>query len=153
MKKIHINSKTIYNFALFVVAKRGVFLIFLFGAMLVYNFDIIYKNAYLKIEYVDYSNNEMIFDGRKESVMIGKITDNLKLKDEAVRIGLEKKHKNIFVYEDEQSDSDISNETDINSGDPNAVQGNSNVNESTPETVIGNIDSGENSDDNPQLSD
>lgn len=106
MKKIVINSKTLNNAALWIVAKRSLFLIIFFGAFLVYSFDVIYKNAYLKLEYVDYSNSSMIFDGRKESIMISKITESLRQKDQIIREGLTKTHKNIFVYEEVQDAGD-----------------------------------------------
>lgn len=106
MKKIVINSKTLNNAALWIVAKRSLFLIIFFGAFLVYSFDVIYKNAYLKLEYVDYSNSSMIFDGRKESIMINKITESLRQKDQIIREGLSKTHKNIFVYEEIRDSGD-----------------------------------------------
>lgn len=85
--------------ALWIVAKRGVFLIVFFGALLIYSFDVIYKNAYIKLEYIDYSNSAVIFDGRKESAVITKITDSLREKDAIINKALDKEYKDIFVYE------------------------------------------------------
>lgn len=103
MKKIEINSKTINLAIAMLVSRRGLFLIMFFGGLLVYSFNVIYNNAYLKLQYVDYSGNVMIFDGKRESLAIGKITDNLEKRDEIISKGLSKEYKNIFVYEDLQN--------------------------------------------------
>lgn len=100
MKKVNINSKNLYKAVLWILAQRGIFLIVFFGAILIYSFDVIYNNAYIRLQYIDYSNSAMIFDGRKESVVISKITDSLRQKDAIIKEGLERDHKNIFVYED-----------------------------------------------------
>lgn len=149
MKKIEINSKTFNKMARLLFAKRGLFLVVFFGAMLVYNFDIIYKNAYLKMEYIDYSDSSMIFDGRKESIMIEKITKNLRMRDEIVRKGLNREYKNIFIYEDKQNGSESGKSVHESSSD--IVQKN-NGEEINPTTKNGNESAGSGSDSSPMLS-
>lgn len=115
MKKIEINSKNLYKIIPWILMRRNVFLIIFIGAMLIYSFDVIYKNAYIKLEYIDYSNSAMIFDGKKESVMINRITSGLKQKEDIIREGLSREYKNIFVFEDTQEEIyDKSREIGIN---------------------------------------
>lgn len=119
MKKLEIKPKNIYKIVLYVLAKRGILLVVFFGAFLVYSFDVIYKNAYINIEYIDYSNSTVLFDARKESVAMSKITDSLEQKNRIMREGLNRKYKNIFVFEDTQEEIyDKTPETGINTESP-----------------------------------
>jgi len=104
MKKIEINSKNLYKIIPWILTQRSIFLVVFVGAMLIYSFDVIYKNAYIKLEYIDYSNSAMIFDGKKENVMITRITSSLKQREDIIRDGLEKEYRNIFVFEDTQEE-------------------------------------------------
>lgn len=123
MKKIEINSKNLYKGVLWILAQRGIFLIVFFGAVLIYSFEAIYSNAYMKLEYIDYSNSAMIFDGRKDSVVISKITDSLRQRDAIINEGLNKEHKDIFVYED-NNDAAYSKTPDVkNNSESPAIDG------------------------------
>lgn len=102
MKKISISAKTTTKVLSLIFANKNLLLILIFGGFLIYSFDVVYQNAYMKTENIDYQSSAKMFDGRRESALMSKITDSLKLKQGIIDSGLSEEHTNIFIYKDVQ---------------------------------------------------
>ncbi len=82
-----------------ILGKRNLFLMVFFGALLIFNFNAIYQEAYVKLMYLDSSEALKSFDGKRETIIIKKLTENLKLREDRIQKELLNDHKNIFIYE------------------------------------------------------
>jgi len=96
--------------------KRLLFII-LFGALLIFTFDIIYKYAFLNVKYIDYvgDNSFIIKDGKITNVNLNRILKNMDKDERRVEIGIRKEYKNPFEFDYEiryEEDGDEDNEDD-----------------------------------------
>lgn len=97
--KIKLKKVNIRNILDKIFAQRNLFLMIFFGVLLILNFSAIYEEVYVKMNYLNYSEVLTTLDGKRESMIIGKITENLKLREERIQKELMREHKNIFIYD------------------------------------------------------
>lgn len=109
MKKIKINidkSKITDILVLAVKRKRLIFILFL-GILLIYNFNLLYNNLYLNINYIDYSGLEEDFGFRKENVLIKNLKKDIDGRVERIEEETSKEYASPFEFKDlEKTKSD-----------------------------------------------
>ncbi|MFZ2970827.1 MAG: hypothetical protein WA063_06790 [Minisyncoccia bacterium] len=146
--KIKLNKINFRNILNKTLERRGLFLIIIFGSLLIFNFNVIYQDIYIKLNCLDSSEALKVFDGKRETIIIRKITDNLKLREERIQNELKKEHKNIFIYNLSSGSSG-----QIGSAEPADSLGN--ISENVLETVdngSANIPESANGENYPELS-
>lgn len=120
MKKIKINidkSKITDILVLAVKRKRLIFILFL-GILLIYNFNLLYNNLYLNINYIDYSGLEEDFGFRKENVLIKNLKKDIEGRVDRIKEETSKEYESPFEFKDlEKTESDGAD--DRNSNDSN----------------------------------
>jgi hypothetical protein len=96
--KIGFDKNTVKNILALIIRRKRIFFILFFGALLIYTFDVVYKNVYLNIRYVDYSGSFSVSDIKRESVVIKKILRDIKRKDERIKSGVSKHYEDPFNF-------------------------------------------------------
>jgi len=99
--KIKFNKDSIKNvFKSFVKYKRLFFIIF-FGALLIFTFDVIYKNVYFNINYIDYVELESFENSEiKKNIILEKVIKNIDDRNRAAGKIIDKKYRDPFSYND-----------------------------------------------------
>lgn len=105
MKKleININKEKITNTISILAKKKKLFFVLFAVAMSVYTAAVLYKNVYLNLAVIDYSETGSFFTHKKEQEMIKGIKENIKNKEKAVQAGISKQYKNPFGVKSFQS--------------------------------------------------
>jgi histidinol phosphatase-like PHP family hydrolase len=96
--KINLSKKNIKTFLVkFVDCKRLLFII-LFGAMLIFTVDIIYRYAFININYIDYTedSNFIISDGKINSIKLNRVLKNIDKNNKKIEIEADKKYNSPF---------------------------------------------------------
>ncbi len=101
--KININKEKIKNSIAILAKKKELFFILFIIAMFVYTTTVLYKNVYLNLAAVDYSETDNFFAYKKEQEMTKVIAENIKNKEKAVQAGISKQYKNPFGVKSSQS--------------------------------------------------
>lgn len=100
--------------------KRLLFIIF-FGALLIFTFNTIYKNAYFNINYIDYAEveNFEISEGRKNA-MLKKVIENIDHRKQLTPDEKNENHRNPFDFNDfENFDSNSDDDDEIGEDENN----------------------------------
>ena len=95
--------------------KRLLFIIF-FGMLIIATFNIVYKYAFLDIEYVDYVEDDsfIITDGKINNINLNRVLKNINKDKEKIEVGINKEYKDPFSF----SGPEILNEVEyINEGE------------------------------------
>jgi hypothetical protein len=100
MRKINVgfDKNTVKNILDLITRRKRIFFILFFGALLIYTFDVMYKNVYLNIRYVDYSGSFSTSDIKRESIVVKKILRDIKRKDERIKSGVSKHYEDPFNF-------------------------------------------------------
>jgi len=114
-------------FASFIKRRRLFFIIF-FGALLIFTFDVIYKNVYFNINYIDYTETEDFeINGARKSIMLKKVIENINYREQLTQNEVSKKYRNPFDFDDSENlgegdidgGSDGENDNESGSNDKN----------------------------------
>ena len=119
--KINFNKKDCKRVLFKIICFKRLLFIILFGALLIFTFDVIYKYTFLNIKYIDYvgDNSFIITDGKITNVSLSRILKNIKEDEERIKMGIKKDYENPFEFdyeikynnegEDKNTDEDIDN--------------------------------------------
>jgi len=71
-----------------------------FGTLLIFTFDIVYRYAFLNLEYVDYveDNNFIITDGKINNINLNRVLKNIDKDREKIKIESNKEYKDPFSF-------------------------------------------------------
>lgn len=96
--------------------KRLLFMIF-FGALLIFTFDIVYRYAFLNVEYIDYVEDDsfIITDGKINNINLNRVLKNVNEDREKIKTEINKEYKDPFSFN--YKVEDINKDEDINNGD------------------------------------
>ena len=106
MKKIKIkfNKNNAKKYAVYLVEHRKLFFAVFFGALFIFTFNIIYENAYYNIEQIDYAKSRSFEDDEtRREIMFKKVVENIEFREQMMRDVKNKKYKNLFSFNDEES--------------------------------------------------
>ena len=119
--KINFNKKDFKRILFKIIYfKRLLFIIF-FGMLIIATFNIIYKYAFLDIEYVDYVEDDsfIITDGKINNINLNRVLKNINKDKEKIEVGINKEYKDPFSFnspklldEVEDLSADKNNESD-----------------------------------------
>jgi len=98
--KINLDKKDIKRILFKMIYFKRLLFMLLFGALLIFTFDTIYKYTFLNIKYIDYveDNSFIITDGKITNVSLSRILKNIDEDKRRIEIGIKKEHKNPFEF-------------------------------------------------------
>jgi uncharacterized membrane protein YcaP (DUF421 family) len=99
--KINFNKKDFIKILIKCAScKRLLFIIF-FGTLLIFTVDVVYKYAFINIEYVNYTkdNNFIITDGKINNVNLNRVLKNIDKNKEKIEEEVNKKYKDPFSFD------------------------------------------------------
>ena len=108
--KINFNKKDCKRIlSRIIYCKRLLFIIF-FGTLLIFTFDIVYRYAFLNVEYVDYveDDNFIITDGKINNINLNRVLKNIDKDREKIKIESSKEYEDPFSFRN----SELLNESD-----------------------------------------
>ena len=98
--KINFNKKDCKRIlSRIICCKRLLFIIF-FGTLLIFTFDIVYRYAFLNVEYVDYveDDNFIITDGKINNINLNRVLKNIDKDREKIKIESSKEYEDPFNF-------------------------------------------------------
>ena len=97
--------------------KRLLFIIF-FGVLLIFTVDVVYKHAFINIEYVDYTkdNNFIITDGKINNANLNRVLKNVDKNKEKIEEEINKKYRDPFTFGSSEYLEEDENKNSENSG-------------------------------------
>ena len=97
--------------------KRLLFIIF-FGALLIFTVDVVYKHAFINIEYVDYTkdNSFIITDGKINNVNLNRVLKNIDKNEEKIEEEINKEYRDPFSFDSSEYLEEDENKNSENSG-------------------------------------
>ena len=99
--KINFNKKDFIKILIKCAScKRLLFIIF-FGTLLIFTVDVVYKYAFINIEYVNYTkdNNFIITDGKINNVNLNRVLKNIDKNKEKIEEEVNKEYKDPFSFD------------------------------------------------------
>lgn len=106
MKKIEIkfNKNNAKKYAVYLIKHRRIFFVVFFSALFIFTFNVIYKNVYYNIEQIDYAKSRSFEDDEtRREIMFEKVVENIEFREQMIRDVKNKKYKNLFSFNDEES--------------------------------------------------
>lgn len=134
MKNVKINLKLNdeqkKEFARKLVRNKQLFFIVLVGILLVYSFNVIYKKAFIDINFIEYADDSNIAGNHQESITLEKIIQNIEDRKSNLEKSREKKYKDPFNYQGETADVNTKTSTEIKNNNAAPAAGGSQNNDS-----------------------
>ncbi len=116
MKKVEIkfDKKSFKKYIKYFIKHRKLFFMIFFSALFIFTFNVIYKNAYYNMKYIDYAESgNFEGDKMKKDIIFKGIIKNINSRKQTMRDARNKEYKNIFSFNDVgYSDESNSNEND-----------------------------------------
>jgi len=123
MKKVEIkfDKNSFKKYVKYSIEHRKLFFMIFFSALFVFTFNVIYKNAYYDMKYIDYAESGN-FEGNKikKNTMFKEIIKNINFRKQAMQDVRNKEYKNIFSFNDVEDldENDDNNENDNEKDNP-----------------------------------
>ena len=114
--KIKFNKKNFKKILSRIFYCKRLFFIMFFGVLLIFTFDIVYKNAFLNVEYIDYTedDNFIITDGKINNVNLNRVLKNIDKDKEKIRTKINKEYKDPFGFGGSEILGELDSETEYN---------------------------------------
>ena len=116
MKKVKIkfDKSSFKKYAQYSIKHRKLFFIIFFSALFIFTFNVIYKNAYYNMKYIDYAELGNFKDDKvKKDIMFKEIIKNINLRKQVIQDVRNREYQNIFSFNDgEDLDKNDNNEND-----------------------------------------
>lgn len=138
MKKIKIkfNKNSVEKYFGQLVKHRGAFFVVFFGVLFVFTFNIIYQEAYLKINYINYEKSENFkVNEIKKDAIFKNVIEKIKEKERLKQVGIDKEYRNPFDFKEAENlgDSGIINiENDNEDEDDSSSDSDNDLESSNP---------------------
>jgi hypothetical protein len=115
--KINLNKKDIKRFLAKLLDYKRLFFIILFGMMLIFTVDIIYRYAFININYIDYTeeSNFIVTDGKINSIKLSRVLKNIGENNKKIKMEADKKYKDPFDFGDTEDLDEIESENNESS--------------------------------------
>ena len=98
--KIKFNKKDFIKILAKCISCKRLFFIIFFGALLIFTVDIVYRYAFINIEYINYTknNNFIITDGKINNVNLNRVLKNIDKNKKKIEEEIDKKYRDPFYF-------------------------------------------------------
>ena len=98
--KINFSKKNLIKILVKCAGCRRLLFIISFGALLIFTFDIVYKHAFINVEFVDYKkdNSFIITNGKINNVNLNRVLKNINEDKKKIEIGIRQEYENPFRF-------------------------------------------------------
>jgi hypothetical protein len=104
--KLKIDKEYVNGIFLLLLKKRGLLFVVFWGIILIYSFNIIYKKAYIDINFIAYPYYENFTAINKENITLRKITEDMDSRKENLKNIEKKTYRDPFNFKSSGQDGE-----------------------------------------------
>lgn len=104
--KIKFSRDNIERIIRLFIGQKRLFIVLFFGILLIYTFNVIYKNAYFNINYIVYTESEdFVIKGKRIDITLKRVMEDIGNREKRINQVAGKTYKDPFSFEGPENNS------------------------------------------------